>query len=126
LFLTGLIPATTSPSRSTCWAGRSYQSTATIPDSQCATRTRSARHEKDDNKAPDLIRPGVNLWLPLNGYGLRHWNNDPHVVLEIDGTKLQPGLLKNMEAIAGYGAWWRYFADIPVSAISVSELAFPV
>jgi len=23
------------------------------------------------------------------------------------------------------GVWWRYFADIPVAAITVSELAFP-
>jgi hypothetical protein len=73
---------------------------------------------------PDLIRPGVNLWhlkATEKGSELVHYHNDPHVVLEIDATKLQPGLLKNMDAIAGYGAWWRYFADIPVSAISVSR-----
>ena len=43
-----------------------------------------------DNKDADLIRSVVNLWCPLNAWemkhGLRHWNNDPHVVLDIDWT----------------------------------------
>jgi len=73
-----------------------------------------------DNKDADLIRSVVNLWCPLNAWemkhGLRHWNNDPHVVLDIDWTGLQHELLKHQR-----GAWWRYFADIPVSAILVSE-----
>ena len=75
-----------------------------------------------DNKNANRIRPGVNLWCPLNAWekhGLRHWNDDPHVVLDIDGTRLQHELLKHQR-----GAWWRYFADIPVSAIAVSEPAF--
>jgi hypothetical protein len=73
-----------------------------------------------NNKDADLIRPGVNLWRPLNvwelEHGLKHWNDDPHVVLVIDWTRLQHELLKHQRA-----AWWRYFADIPISAISVSE-----
>jgi hypothetical protein len=44
---------------------------------------------------------------------------DPSVVLVIDSTGLQHELLKHQRS-----SWWRYFADIPVSAISVSELAF--
>jgi hypothetical protein len=79
---------------------------------------------------PDLIRPGVNLWHPVNAQEQEHelvyYQREPHVViphvvLEIDTTKLQPGLLKNMGEIALAGIWWRYFADIPISAISVSE-----
>ena len=72
-----------------------------------------------DNKDADLIRSGVNLCCPLNAWemkhGLRHWNNDPHVVLDIDWTGLQHELKHQR------GAWWRYFADIPVFAISVLE-----
>ena len=71
---------------------------------------------------PDLIRPGINLWHPDNPHTQPvHYHQNPHVVLEIDAAELQPELLKNMYAIGCYGAWWRYFADIPVSAISVSE-----
>ena len=72
-----------------------------------------------NNKDAVLIRPGVNLWYPFSAgetHRLRHWNDDPHIVLEIDAIELQPELLKHRRA-----AWFRYFADIPVSAILVSE-----
>ena len=80
---------------------------------------------------PDLIRPGVNLWRPDHRHWwsekdpIKHYRDDPHVVLEIDATKLQPELLKNMWKHGCLGVWSRYFADIPVAAITVSELAFP-
>jgi hypothetical protein len=69
------------------------------------------------DKNADLIRPGVNLWLPLNALDAKlnvaHWNDEPHGVLVIDRAAVQPALLKHQR-----GAWWRYFANIPVSAIS--------
>jgi hypothetical protein len=71
-----------------------------------------------DNKEADLIRPGVNLWCPLNArdaeLNIAHWNDDPHVVLVIDPTELQLALLKHQR-----GAWWRYFADIPQMGLAV-------
>jgi len=73
-----------------------------------------------DNRDADLIRPGVNLWQPLSAWEmkheLKHWNEDPHVVLDIDWTSLRHELLKHQR-----GAWWRYLANIPISALSVSN-----
>ena len=80
--------------------------------------------DPETRSQPDLIRPGINLWHPdkPDGFTMRvHYHQNPHIVLEIAATELQPELLKDMWAIGCYGAWWRYFADIPVSAISVSE-----